>query len=84
MPFPFRKLKAERERLGMSRTELASAAGVPFRTLESLEQGRRINPTHDTVEGLCKALGVDCTFFFGDDLPEEDAPKPGPGRPKKT
>jgi transcriptional regulator with XRE-family HTH domain len=81
MAFPHLKLKEKRESLGWSRTELAEKSGVDSRTLEGLEQGRRPNPTMDTIKGLCKALGVTCDFFFLDD--PTDAPAPQAEKPKR-
>jgi len=80
MPFPVRKFRKAREATGLSRAEFATRHGIEPRTLESIEQGRRTNPTQDLIEKLCAALGVTCEFFFGEDLPE-DGDKPGRGRP---
>jgi transcriptional regulator with XRE-family HTH domain len=77
MPFPHHKFRRLREQKG-SREVFAELSGVDKRTLEALEQGRRPNPTQDTIEKLSAALGVDCRFFFtpdetGDDPPAEPA-----------
>lgn len=81
MSFPFVKLKLKRESLGLTRKELSERCGLPARQIESLEQGRKPNPTLDTLVALCKGLGVECSFFFT----EDDSPPPPPviGRPKK-
>lgn len=83
MPFPHRKFRNKRDELGLTRAELAERSGLTPRYVEALEQGRKPNPTQDTIEGLCRALGVTCEFFFSADDPGTDEP-PARGRPKKA
>lgn len=88
MPFPFNKFRKARVDTGLSREDFADRYGVDKRTLEALEQGRRLNPTQDTIELLCNALGVGCDFFFGPDIEPPAKPPgrgrpPGPGKPKR-
>lgn len=82
MPFPLRKFRQRRESMGLSRPELADRAGISHRLIEGLEQGRNVNPSLETLERLCVALGVSCDFFFTDDVPDDRTP-PAKGRPKK-
>src|SRR4051794_11362097 len=57
-------LKAERERAGLTQTELADRAGLTKIGVGQLEQGRR-RPAWETVMALCDALGVSCEAFRG-------------------
>jgi transcriptional regulator with XRE-family HTH domain len=79
------RLRALRERAGLTQVQLAEAAGVPIGTLRDYEQGRRrTEPAFRVTVKLAKALGVDCTAFA--DTVADDAPQPSPartGRPKK-
>jgi len=50
------RLKARREELKMSGTELARKAGIQPGTLHDLETGRTKVPTGDTLLALAKAL----------------------------
>lgn len=81
MPFPHRNFRAKRESLGYSREQLGQLADIPHRYIEALEQGRKPNPTQDTLERLCTALGVTCEFFFAPDLPAAPAADGRRGRP---
>ena len=49
---------AERAHLGMSLQEVADRAGITKSHMWELEQGRSVNPTIATVNGLAKALGI--------------------------
>lgn len=81
MPFPRHRFRKKRIEMGLTRAGLAELSGVTLRHLEKLEQGERPNPTQETLEALCKAMGVDCRFFFGaDDAEGEPVPV---GRPRK-
>jgi transcriptional regulator with XRE-family HTH domain len=51
------KIRARRERVGMSQAELASRARLSRGYLIRLEAGRQ-DPTLGTLERLAKALGV--------------------------
>lgn len=82
MPFPHVKMKQRREELSLTRKQLAEKCGVPERHIEAMEQGRKVNPTLDTLESLCKGLEVDCTFFFV--ALDAEQPPPVVGRPPKA
>jgi transcriptional regulator with XRE-family HTH domain len=57
-PGPFaRRLSSLRERVRLSREELAKSSGVSVDAIQSLEQGRA-NPTLRTVLRLARGLGV--------------------------
>jgi transcriptional regulator with XRE-family HTH domain len=50
-------LRAERERRGMSREEVASRAGLDVRSLEDLEEHRDLNPQLSTLTRFAAAVG---------------------------
>ncbi|HEY1295953.1 MAG TPA: helix-turn-helix domain-containing protein [Chloroflexota bacterium] len=52
------RLRAFRERAGLSQQALADRAGLGITTLAALERGQRRRPHPDTVARLCKALGL--------------------------
>lgn len=54
------EIKARREKKGLSRQELAKAAGVSREYVRKLEAGL-YDPTVGTLEKLAKALGVPVT-----------------------
>jgi len=51
------RLRALREKKGMSLRELADKAGVTFATINRIELGKT-SPRFETLEKLAKALGV--------------------------
>ena len=51
-------LLATRERLGMTRRELARLVGVMSQTLSNYERGRATTSAHCTLEKIADALGV--------------------------
>jgi DNA-binding XRE family transcriptional regulator len=59
---PFRRLvatlRAERERLGLSLSEVAERAGIDRAAVHKLELGLNRNPTVATLERYANALGV--------------------------
>ena len=52
------KLRVLRERLFITQTELAEAAGISLVTLNRLENGKQ-KPSFKTIRKLAKALGVE-------------------------
>jgi transcriptional regulator with XRE-family HTH domain len=52
------RLRAERQRAGMSREVLAVLAGVSRETVHRLETGSRVDPALSTVAGLARALNL--------------------------
>lgn len=52
------KLKAAREKAGLSQAELAKAIGVNQSTIAQLETGKRTGTTHDRMSKIEEALGV--------------------------
>lgn len=48
----------ERKRLDLSLQQVADRAGITKSHMWELEQGRAVNPTIATVNGLAKALGI--------------------------
>jgi transcriptional regulator with XRE-family HTH domain len=77
------KLRAVREKLGLSQYAVAKQTGISKQALSLLELGER-EPSWDTVQKLALVLGVECTAFMdeGLSLPEIE-PSRGPGRPPK-
>lgn len=69
-----------RRAAGLSRAQLAEATGIPARTLEAWEHGRR-EPYVTAIPRLVEALGVEPNALFID--PAADAPPPKRGRPRK-
>ena len=52
------RIKNERLKINMSRIELSRLTGVPLRTLDDWENGRR-NATHIQVIKICDILNID-------------------------
>lgn len=52
------KLKAYRERAGMSQNALARAAGLNPATINRMEKGERSGSNPELVEKICDALGL--------------------------
>jgi transcriptional regulator with XRE-family HTH domain len=67
------RLRSLRDRAGMSRKDLAAAAGVSWRALEEYEAGNML-PGWLAVANLGRALGVTPDAF----LPEGDTPGESP------
>jgi transcriptional regulator with XRE-family HTH domain len=57
------RLKALREKAGMTQSQLAEKAGLHMFGVAKLEQGLR-EPSWATVQSLAAALGVDCRAFM--------------------
>lgn len=75
------KLKALREKTGLTLNELAEKAGCHWNTLAKLERGEQ-EPAWPLVLTLCQALGVDCTAFIQEPAGSAE-PRPR-GRPRKA
>ncbi len=77
-------LKRLIEDKGLSKYAVAKLTGLSKQTLSQLELGR-YEPSWQTVQLLCKALGVTCEAFAdaGLQLPEQQHANP-PGRPRKA
>jgi transcriptional regulator with XRE-family HTH domain len=82
------KLRAARERRGLSRAELAVLVGLSDRTIENYEQGRRGEAlTVAVLLRLALSLGVSMANLADDPGPKRPAKKRPRGRPpgaKKT
>ncbi len=58
MPLDLEKIRARREKLGMSQQEAATKAGIGSRQRwNDIEAGRRINITLEILERIASALG---------------------------
>jgi transcriptional regulator with XRE-family HTH domain len=73
------RIRELREGAGLSRDQMAEAAGVSVRAVVQWELGER-EPGWFNMLALAGALGVDCTAFT--QAPAEREPA-GPGRPRK-
>ena len=75
------RLRELRQAAGLSRNELADKVGgeTTGRTIEGLEQGRRL-PGWEMILRLSSALGVECSEFTKQ---PGDLPPPRAGRPKR-
>ncbi len=62
------RLKALRERKGLSLRKLADVAGVHYVSLVRLE-GRAFDPRLSTLRKLAKALGVSVSVLLGESKP---------------
>jgi DNA-binding XRE family transcriptional regulator len=82
-----RKLKAIRERAGLTQDELAERTGLNKFSIAKLEQEHR-EPNWPTVLSLARALGVSCEAFTEEPLtaetpaPGESPPAPAPPKRK--
>ncbi len=76
------RLKAERERTGLSQADLAERAGCGVMTVSKLERGAQ-EPAWPLVLALAKALGVEVTAFVVEGEAESPPAKRARGRPKK-
>jgi transcriptional regulator with XRE-family HTH domain len=74
------RLKAERERAGLTQDKLAERAGCHPFTLSKLERGTQ-EPAWPLVLALAKALGVDVGAFVVEGGAEATQAKRARGRP---
>lgn len=58
------RLKQERERKGISQTELARLSGVKQQSISMIEQGKQKNPGIETLNALAVALGCDLRDLY--------------------
>lgn len=58
------KVRETRDRLGITRTELAKRSGVSLRALAYVESGRDVKVS--TVQAIAAALGVSIGELFGE------------------
>jgi len=73
------RLTELRTAAGLTQQQLAEKAGLHRVEIAKLEGADR-SPSWETVLALCVALGVPCEAFR---TAPADAPKKGPGRPRK-
>lgn len=71
-------LRRERERTGMSLSELARRAGVAKSTLSQLESGGG-NPSVETLWALCVALDIQISVLFDAPTPRVQVIRAGDG-----
>jgi transcriptional regulator with XRE-family HTH domain len=64
------RLRALREAAGLTKTELASKAGLSYRAVHNLETDCHLRVLQKTVMVLAEALGVSCDVLLGYSGPE--------------
>jgi transcriptional regulator with XRE-family HTH domain len=72
------RLKALREKAGLTQAQLAERCGLHLSAVFKLEQGRRA-PSWDTVQTLCDVLKVSCEEFRASPA-GKPPPKKGKGK----
>ena len=85
------RIKALRERAGLSQQEMADKCDLSLSMVAKLEQGRKTDPRTSTLLALADALGVKPGTVLDDLFPpaaeqeqQTDAPsEEGDGKPKK-
>ena len=75
------KLRELRNGRGLAQKDLAEQVGVTQAAIAHWESGAKI-PAFDSVQALCRALGVRCTIFDGCEH-KADTHARRRGRPKK-
>lgn len=68
-------LRRERERLGLSLTDVAERAKIDKAALSRLENGQQLNPTVNTLARYAQALGKSVTYGLTD---QSEDPSGGP------
>lgn len=76
MPLSAAKLRALRERAGLTQTDVAKAVGIARPNYVRMETGRNTNPKLNVAQAVARAIG--CRV---DDLLADDGPKPPKRRP---
>lgn len=66
-----KKIKAIREAKGISRKELSKKSGIPIRTLEDWEFGKRSPRNFDIISELITTLEIDISDIYSDEYIEE-------------
>ena len=72
-----RALKAERERQGLSLSDISERCGVEKGAISRLENGLNTNPTVDTIRRCAQALGKAITLGLADEEGSDGCPGPG-------
>ena len=73
-----RALKTERERQGLSLSDISERCGVEKGAISRLENGLNTNPTVDTIRRCAQALGKAITLGLADEEEAMAAPRPNP------
>lgn len=66
-------LRQEREKKGLSQTELARLSGVKQQNISMIESGERKNPGIETLNALAMALECDLRDLYKPEARKEDA-----------
>lgn len=67
------KIKAARERKGLTLLETAALAGVTQATVQRYESGARCNPGYDVIIALSRGLDIPLRSLMGWDSEEADS-----------
>lgn len=67
-------IKALRKELKISRKELAGRSEISITALYNIENNLSF-PSKDTIQSLCKSLGVPVSYLMFYSLTEEDVPE---------
>lgn len=59
------RVREERERKGMTQTDLAERVGVHFCTISRIENGRRLEVSSYVLNGLRNSLNVSADWLLG-------------------
>ena len=65
------RLRAARERFGLTQVELARECGVSYQRIGALERGVDDNPGLDTIKRLSSALGLTVTQLLDGRFPRK-------------
>jgi transcriptional regulator with XRE-family HTH domain len=60
------RLRAEREKAGLTQVELAHKAGLADRTIQNYERGTRAPQTIKIISDIAKVLGVTAEYLLGE------------------
>ena len=60
------RLKATREKLGMTQSDVCKASGISKGYLSSLEAGKQVDPSYSKLSALARALSTTALYLYGD------------------
>jgi ribosome-binding protein aMBF1 (putative translation factor) len=70
----FAELRAERERQGLSLTDMMARTRIDRSTINKLENGKIPNPTYSTLKAYAKALGMRLALSLDRNRGNDDGP----------
>jgi len=78
------RLRTLREQAGFTQESFAEAAGIPYKTYQTFEAGRRTNLEIKTIQVLASAYGLTLSEFFSEALPKTKVRAKPEARPKRV